>query len=401
MPLEDAVRFFTRETKVLSCMDITCGTGTDTRRALGGVMNEKGAPLMEDALFDLASLTKMMTAFLLLRLYEQGQLDLDAPVVSYAPAFSQLGGLTVRQTAWFEKALVTPRRIDQAPTKKEALEALFSVSAFENGSRAYSDIHAMVIRYVLEGASGLPYMALLRREILEPLGMRHTFARVPEALLARCVSFNGEHRVERGRYLHRTDVLPGIPHDPKARALTDGKDECPGHAGLFSTAEDLTILCRGLLNRQVLTQGSLWLMARNQVGRPLPGGGYTQYLGCLCYVRHPDQYYSETPSYFSDRAFGWSGFTGHHLAVDPETGGFEFYLGNRVLNRLSVLVPREGETLADYGLAPDGTGSVRWPDGKEIQSSVGYVHLKDEHLHRETERALRDMGWKQVTQNDG
>ena len=58
-------------------------------------------------------------------------------------------------------------------------------------------------------------------------------------------------------------------------------------------------------------------------------------------IRHPDQHFSETPAFMSDGALGWSGFAGNHLAVDPERGVFEFYLGSRVMNRLSVLIPRE------------------------------------------------------------
>ena len=55
------------------------------------------------------------------------------------------------------------------------------------------------------------------------------------------------------------------------------------------------------------------------------------------------------------------------------------YLGNRVQDRLSVLVSDRPRTA--FGLDPDGTGSVLWPDGTRVWSSVDYVHLKDRHLH--------------------
>ena len=63
-------------------------------------------------------------------------------------------------------------------------------------------------------------------------------------------------------------------------------------------------------------------------------------------------------------------------------------LGNRVENRLTFLIPRAGETLADYGLNPDGTGTVRWPDGERVISSVHYVHLRDQYLHAAAAEAL-------------
>ncbi len=385
------IRFFTEETKVLACMSVACGTKDKAVRAFGGTADPDGRPVREDSIFDLASLTKLFTGLLLMRLCEQGKIDLDAPVRRYAPAFSSLGELTVRQTAWFEKALRTPERIDAASSKEAGLTALFASSAGENGPRAYSDIHAMVIRYVLEAAGGLPYMELLKREILEPLKMGETFCRVPEGLRSRCVSTDREHRIENGRCILRDGVAPGTPHDPKARVLNPDGDDCPGHAGLFSTAGDMVKLCQGILSGKVVSRESLRLMAENHVGRPLPGGGYSQYLGCLCYVRHPDQHFSETPAFMSDSAIGLSGFSGNHLGLDPEQGVFEFYLGSRVMNRLSVLLPRPGERIEDYGLNADGTGTVLWPDGERVISSVQYVYLKDEHLHPVTEKILMGM----------
>ena len=98
----------------------------------------------------------------------------------------------------------------------------------------------------------------------------------------------------------------------------------------------------------------------------------------------------------SDRAIGLSGFTGHHLAVDMERGIFTLFLGNRVLDRLTVLVPEEGRSLTDYGLNPDGTGQVLWPDGRMVYSSVNYVHQKDEHLHRVVMDVLGLARWRRA-----
>ena len=69
-------------------------------------------------------------------------------------------------------------------------------------------------------------------------------------------------------------------------------------------------------------------------------------------------------------------------------------LGNRVRDRLTVLIPPEGRTLTDYGLLPDGRGRIRWEDGRLIPSSVQYVHQKDEHLHRVIAEVT---GWKPVS----
>ena len=98
----------------------------------------------------------------------------------------------------------------------------------------------------------------------------------------------------------------------------------------------------------------------------------------------------------SDRAVGLSGFTGNHVSMDPETGVFALFLGNRVLNRLSVLVPEKGLTRADYGLAEDGSGQVRWTDGEAVYSSVDYVHQKDAQLHAPIASLLHLPAWRRA-----
>lgn len=78
----------------------------------------------------------------------------------------------------------------------------------------------------------------------------------------------------------------------------------------------------------------------------------------------------------SDEAIGLSGFTGNHVAIDPQTGIFSLMLGNRVLNRLTTLIPEPGKSLTDYGLDPDGSGKFYLPDGTWVYSSVDYVHQR-------------------------
>ena len=152
--------------------------------------------------------------------------------------------------------------------------------------------------------------------------------------------------------------------------------------------DDIIRFCRAVLAGKIVSRESLREMAVNRTGKLLPNGIHTQYLGYQCYVRHPEQYWSEIPVYMGMQAFGIGGFTGNHLSVDPEHGLFTVFLGNRVKNRLTVLVPDAGKTLEDYGLNPDGTGKIRWEDGEVIPSSVKYVHQKDRHLHSTVMAAL-------------
>ena len=98
----------------------------------------------------------------------------------------------------------------------------------------------------------------------------------------------------------------------------------------------------------------------------------------------------------SDQAFGLSGFTGHHLAIDPERGIFSLFLGDRVLNRLTVLVPPQGKSFTDFGLNAAGYGSLTWPDGHTVFSSANYVHQKDAHFHQAVADTLGLPAWRRA-----
>ena len=380
--LEDVLNYYVHESHISDCLSVAGGDAHAAVTAMEGA--EAGS------LYDLASLTKLFTGLMVLRLRDEGLIDLSRPVESYAPQFHDLPGVTVEQVLGFEVSLTTPERVDTQKTAGRGLRQLFAIRAGKPGARAYSDMHAMVLKYVVEGATKDSLGRVIRTRILEPLGMNETFQPVPPERHDDCLSFDREHRIEKGEYILREGIAPGTPHDPKARRLWP--EPC-GHTGLFSTLPDMIRFCQGVLRGDVISRESLRFMARNRTGRRLPDGSWSQFLGCQCYVRHPDQYFSEIPVYESDQAIGISGFTGHHLSVDPGTGVFSLFLGNRVRNRLTVLVPEPGKTYADYGLNPDGTGQIEWPDGERIWSSVNFAHHRDEHFHAPLMKELGLKPW--------
>lgn len=391
--LKEAIGYFTEEKHILACLSVTCGDAVSAHHALGGVVDRQGTPLQESSVYDLASLTKLFTGLAVMRLKEEGLLDLSRPVTDYAPLFRALRDVTVDQVLGFEIGLTTPGRVDAQADPAAALDCLHGIMPGPVLARAYSDMHAMVLKYVIEGAAGESYMQVLSSRFLTPLGMDSTFAQVPPERTADCILYDGEHRIEGEKWILRQGIAPGTPHDPKAHLLMQKEEVC-GHAGLFSTRGDMTRLCQGILKGKVLGRDNLRRMARNRTGRPLPDGGWTQFLGSQCYVKHPQQYFSEIPLYMSPGAIGLSGFTGNHLSVDPETGVFALFLGNRVLDRLTVLVPEKGLSRKDYGLNEDGSGQVRWTDGSLLFSSVDYVHQKDAKLHAPIGELLRLPHWR-------
>ena len=403
--LDRAVCYFTRETGIMDGMAVAAGTA-------GGILQARdGREIGDHTVYDLASVTKLFTGLCLMRLEEMGRLRLSDRVTAYAPEFPGLAGVTVEQLAAFQVQIRTPERIDAQTNREAGLACLLRCAVippeepessagahFTPGHRirrVYSDIPAMILKYVVEGAAERPFYDCIREWILQPADMRETWARVPDARKRDCLLYGPEYRVEKGKYICRGDPVRGIPHDPKAALLQGDSGDLCGHAGLFSTMEDLIRFGRAVLTEKIVRGDSLARMAVNRTGRRMSDGTWSQFLGIQCYVKHPDQYFSEIPASMSDAAFGIGGFTGNHMSLDPARGRFRIMLGNRVRDRVTVLLPGDGKTLADYGLRPDGVGRVPWPDGRELLSSVNYVHQKDEHLHRvldEMESRLPEEG---------
>ena len=152
-----AVRFFTQETGI---MDGFCAmAGKDDRT----IFAEDGRDIGDRTLYDLASVTKLFTGLCLARLWEEGSLDPTMRIARGEPRFEKLTTVTVEQLAGFQVTVRTPGRIDGQGDRESALRCLFASEAVNMGSgasthytpghriqRVYSDIPAMVLKYIIE-----------------------------------------------------------------------------------------------------------------------------------------------------------------------------------------------------------------------------------------------------------
>ena len=173
--IRKAVTFFTEETGIMDGMAVCCGRNGRRQWAWDG--REIGP----DTVYDLASVTKIFNGLCLMKLWERGKLDPFRRISWYCPEFSRLGEVTVEQLMSFQVQLRTPERIDRQRTREEALACLRETQSLGGcGRRAYSDIPAMVLKYVVEKASGMDMMECVRKAVLEPAGMTSTWAAVPE-----------------------------------------------------------------------------------------------------------------------------------------------------------------------------------------------------------------------------
>ena len=381
--LEEGVRHLVDERKIISGIAVSYGDRTRgeafCRGNLREVRLENGmfvpdiAPLETDSVFDLASVTKLFTCIAALQLMERGKLRLDQTVGSVDKRFSQILDVTIEDLLCFRAQLQTTARMDAASSADEAEQLLFDIRLGPPAVRKfYTDMGSMVLKYIVESASDTLFWDFLLENIVRPLGMTRTFAEVPEALLSETVNCNYERRIVNGAFFLDTACPPGTVHDPKARVLNAGRPAPCGHAGVFASLDDMTLLARGLLDDALLSRKTLLEIGVNRTGGKLPNGTDSQYMGYLCYSKQPDQTFSEVPAYFGHKTIALNGFTGNHFSVDPEKNQFMILLANRIHNRATTVTGRANPE--------DKTETILWDDGQNYIVSQNFVYTKDKFL---------------------
>jgi CubicO group peptidase (beta-lactamase class C family) len=271
-------------------------------------------------MWDMASLTKVvgLTSAMML-LVESRQVDLDAPVSRYIPEFQGKwkDAVTVRRLLTHSSGLPAWRPLykeAEGPAAALALAIATPLDTMPGVRMVYSDLGVIICGEIVARASGQPLDAFLRARVFDPLGMRETVYRPDPSLRERIAPTE----VDPWRQRH----LRGEVHDENAYALGG----VSGHAGLFSTGDDLVRLAR-----MYLGQGEL------------DGFRFTSAATLAQFTTVQDSALShralgwETPNgnnsagrLMSRRAFGHTGFTGTSIWIDPERDVFVILLSNRV-----------------------------------------------------------------------
>lgn len=330
--------------------------------AYGKADVDAGTPMTKDALFQMYSSTKVVTAVAVMMLCEEGKIRLDDPVSRYIPEFKDAKiavrkngesgkyvarpsgtpppefdtipsprDLTIRDLMTHMGGLMSsdPRRIGMNPPTRATGESLASYAHrlgsvpldFEPGTRwSYSPLAGPdVLAGIVEIISGKSFDQFIQERIFLPLGMQNTYFNPPEKQRTRLLPV---HRKVDGKWQRVAPALTG------EAGMRNGSNPDSGSLGLAGTAMDYLLLHQMLLSKGVALSGerllgtrTVELMATNHVGDLYRGeGGYAKPMyghgfGMLMQVVL-DSINGDTGR--SNGAFGWGGYLGTMGWTDPK-----------------------------------------------------------------------------------
>lgn len=279
------------------------------RQAWGWMDRERTRPMREDAVFDLASVTKAVGATTAIALcIDRGWIDPDAAFTNYLPAYAGTlkGPVTVRDLARHLSGFDNSKPYDQ---EGQVVERVLRHSPVRRAGERYeyACCNYILLGLIAELASGRSLDALCGDEVFGPLGMRDTrWAPLPDPDPARVVR-------------QAVTGTIGVASDPPAQHA--GRPL--GNAGLFSTAADLSAFCRMLLaggvcgEKRILSEKALRLLAERPDGRSPVAFGW-----------RADPAFN--PPSLSASALSHTGWAGNSLWIDLAKRRYVVVLTNRL-----------------------------------------------------------------------
>ncbi|UWZ85800.1 exo-beta-N-acetylmuramidase NamZ domain-containing protein [Occallatibacter riparius] len=274
-------------------------------------------PMTVDTIFDMASLTKCVaTTMSVMKLMEEGRVRLNDPVAAYLPEFGQNGkqDITIRELMTHYSGLAPDLDLTAPWSGRDTAFGMAMNQRPVNppGTRfVYSDINFETLGFVVEKVSGMPLNEFAAKNIFEPLGMKHTRFLPPDAW---------RPMIAPTQYDEQNRMLRGVVHDPTARRMGG----VAGHAGLFSTADDLAIFAQALLTgEKVLSREAV-----EKMSTPQTAANAASVRGLGWDIDSP--FASNRGELLPVGSFGHTGFTGTSLWIDPVTDTYVILLTNAV-----------------------------------------------------------------------
>jgi CubicO group peptidase (beta-lactamase class C family) len=254
-----------------------------------------------------------------MKLVDAGKVDINAPVQKYLPDWQGKNKekVLVRHLLTHSSGLISWRPIYKeatSPAQGMQLVLQTQLDTLPGARMLYSDINFILLGLIVQRVSGQPLDVFVREQVFGPLKMTDTQFNPDKSLLPRIAPT--EVDPWRGRHIR------GEVHDENAFTLGG----VSGHAGLFSTAHDVSRLCQAYLNRGTLDGVRIWSPETIALFTTVADSTFSnRALGW------------ETPNGMNSAghvikrpAFGHTGFTGTSIWIDPANDLFVVLLSNRV-----------------------------------------------------------------------
>lgn len=304
------------------------------------VLPEKEA-MTVNTVFDMASCSKSMsTAICAMILVERGLIKLSDPVENYIPGFrnweskenNRKRTIRISHLLTHTSGLPAYAPVDELQKRYGAPQPDSLISYIASWRRdfepstdfQYSCLNYITLQSIIERTSGMSLREFARKNIFEVLGMNHTDY-IP------CVAGNNSCKntdipcwadgnndewtkeIAPTQEQSNGQVLRGQVHDPLARVMNGG---ISGNAGVFSTADDIALLCAALQNGGSLNNRSILspLTVKKMISVPDDVKEFGRTLGWDCY----SPYSSNVGELLSKAAYGHTGYTGTSIVIDPE-----------------------------------------------------------------------------------
>ena len=283
--------------------------------------DDTSAIVTKNTIYDLASLTKVIaTTTAAMICYDKRLFTLDDPVSKYIPAFGKNGkeNITIKNLLLHNSGLPAFIRFYKTTNNaNEVLNEIYSCKlSYKTGTKTvYSDLGMIIMGKIIERVTGKSLDDFCKKEIFDPLGMTSTYFNPSDSLKYKIAPTELDDY-----WRHR--LIWGEVHDETASILNG----VAGHAGLFSTAEDISKLVNVLLNKG-LYEGKQFI--KPQTIKLFTNRNSDQSTRALGWDTKSEEN-STAGDLFSMSSFGHTGFTGTSVWVDPTRDLYVIFLTNRV-----------------------------------------------------------------------
>jgi CubicO group peptidase (beta-lactamase class C family) len=280
----------------------------------GQISSEPGAPPIDErTVFDIASLTKVVaTAPAVMKLLDDGLIRLSDPLSRWFPEFARKaqGEISILNLLTHTSGL-TDFDLSRHQSMRMAVKRAAAQRRQWTGRFDYADINFILLGELVRRASGQPLDVYCRRRIYTPLGASDTTFLPPQSSTAGIAPTAG--------------FRSGVVGDPNARRLGG----VAGHAGVFSSAYDLSRFARLILgggiidDKRILSEQAVAQMTTSYLcnsGQVRRGLGWD--------INSP--FSSPKGRFFSETSFGHTGYSGSSIWIDPQHDRFVILLTRRV-----------------------------------------------------------------------